>query len=453
VAGFDVFHRLTRGTNSRTWGDGGGNNSDDSNGTSVLFSSYEILNLRATLDGISNQMAVLQTFHYSGIEMQKNNSTIAGDQYGTDKYRVDNYGTISMTFKYEPKVNLSRDSPIIVVAGFDIYHRLTHGTNSRTWGDGNNSDDMGNTDDLPEGYGETRVLLATSIRISMFGNDSGIEIHAEGMTKAELIQVVYGDINDSKDEQSQRSGETNGSQPPKIDRVLCFESNFSMKMIYQKNQSYIHWSFGHYLSEVVEGYDPGNRSAHNESNISNRVILSCWRDFNDTMRFEIGLNDDNDYETNWCRITTIMAGSGRGNWSLPEVDDEVFVVVGSQFDLGDKPGLHDYYIDFSIDDMVPGKKPNYDLDLVYNYTDNTYYWGKVRSIVKTINNETTNETYMYLAVDTYKNTTDAAGNNLSKLMFTDIIKIKYATINMDASSGGENLKEVISVVVTRRQYD
>ncbi len=47
------------------------------------------------------QMPKMKSFSYSGIEMQKNDTTIAGDQYGTDTCHVDNYGTISMEFKLE----------------------------------------------------------------------------------------------------------------------------------------------------------------------------------------------------------------------------------------------------------------------------------------------------------------------------------------------------------------
>jgi len=69
----------------------------------ITQDAYEILNLRATLDGIANQMSLMQTFNYSGMEMAKNDTTIAGNQYGTDTCHVDNYGTITMTFKCEPK--------------------------------------------------------------------------------------------------------------------------------------------------------------------------------------------------------------------------------------------------------------------------------------------------------------------------------------------------------------
>jgi uncharacterized protein involved in type VI secretion and phage assembly len=34
---------------------------------------------------------------------------------------------------------------------------------------------------------------------------------------------------------------------------------------------------------------------------------------------------DNDHESHWARIATAMAGSGRGSYFLPEVDDEVLV--------------------------------------------------------------------------------------------------------------------------------
>jgi hypothetical protein len=63
--------------------------------------SIYTLNLTAKVDESTMQLVSLE---YSGIEMQKNDTTIAGDQYGTDTCHVDNYGTISMEFKMEPKL-------------------------------------------------------------------------------------------------------------------------------------------------------------------------------------------------------------------------------------------------------------------------------------------------------------------------------------------------------------
>jgi hypothetical protein len=52
---------------------------------------FLVLNLRAQLDEIANQMALMQTFSYSGMEMCRNDTTVAGDQYQTDTCHVDNY--------------------------------------------------------------------------------------------------------------------------------------------------------------------------------------------------------------------------------------------------------------------------------------------------------------------------------------------------------------------------
>ena len=43
------------------------------------------------------------------------------------------------------------------------------------------------------------------------------------------------------------------------------------------------------------------------------------------------MQDDEDFLSSWARITTPMAGPGRGFWCLPEVDDEVLVM----FEHGD----------------------------------------------------------------------------------------------------------------------
>ena len=71
--------------------------------SSIRQDTYEILNLKATLDGIGNQMSLLQSFEYSGAEMQKNSDgTVSGDKYGTDTTHIKHYGTITLEFKVEP---------------------------------------------------------------------------------------------------------------------------------------------------------------------------------------------------------------------------------------------------------------------------------------------------------------------------------------------------------------
>lgn len=107
----------------------------------ITQDTFEILNLRATLDGIPNQMALLQTFSYTGMEMNKNDTTIAGDKYSTDTCHVDNYGTISMTFKVEPKskdwINRVKDQYEGNIAGakpnggFELTNRK--GETTSTW--------------------------------------------------------------------------------------------------------------------------------------------------------------------------------------------------------------------------------------------------------------------------------------------------------------------------------
>ena len=49
--------------------------------------------------GIANQMSLMQSFSYNGTTMRKNDTTVAGDQYQTDTCHVDEYGTVSMSFK------------------------------------------------------------------------------------------------------------------------------------------------------------------------------------------------------------------------------------------------------------------------------------------------------------------------------------------------------------------
>ncbi len=372
----------------------------------------------------------------------------------------------------------SENSSTMTIAGFDLYHRLTRGTNSRTWGDGNSSRD--DNDDRPEGDSYDRVLLETSMIINIFINDSEIEIHAEGMTKAELIGAVAGGINDSEDEQTARSGNTSGSKPPKIDHMLYFKSEFSIKLLNQKNESFLYYQFGEFMTDVIDDWDSLNRSAHANysatfqlvNGSSYHTIFSKWSEIGPTTNFkleiegvdagqftsvEIDIEQEvinyDDHETFWCRVSTFMAGSSSGNWSLPEVDNEVQVALGQTFNTGDRPGLQDYSINFVLENLTAGKEPKYKIDTCYNFTGNTSYWGNVSYSVRTINNNSVNETYIYLKVDTYEKTVDKDGGVVNKLLFTDVFKIKYnRMINIDSRSGSASVRETLELAVESVEY-
>jgi len=572
---------------------------DNSSGDSsdISYSSYEIYNLRATLDGVTNQMELIQSFSYSGIEMQKNDCTIANDKYSTESCYADTFVIINMSSKLNLLLNESRNGNTITVAGFDVYHRLTRGTNSRTWGDGHdNNDNLSDpssvfwvdsffdiTYEIPtetenendsvrtsirqsisiklpgsydnrdlhpdfywmeaviEGYGEsgddlndndnsymnyTRFRMVRIMKMNfiyLFGdNESEIEMHADFMTKAELIGAVAGGINDSADEQTQRSGDANGSKPPSIDHLLYFKSEFSFKIVHEEHNRWFYWHASEFISNVVDDYNSSNRSAHPNysatfqlvNGSSDRVICSSWREFDNSRRFKIGIEtfssfgfidsatnyqhvngsssysifskwsevgptsnfkieiegvdagqftsadlnitqeviNYNDHETFWCRVSSTMVSSSGRNNSLPEVDDEVIVGLGQTFNTGNEPGLHDYSINFLLENLSAGKKPAYKIDTKYNYTGNNNYYGNVSYTVRTINNNSLNMTYVYLKVDTYEKTVDENGNTIKKLLFTDVFKVKYETINVDSKSGSANLKEVIEVVVERWEY-
>ncbi|WP_455392891.1 phage baseplate assembly protein V, partial [[Eubacterium] cellulosolvens] len=154
-------------------------------------------------------------------------------------------------------------------------------------------------------------------------------------------------------------------------------------------------------------------------------------------------------ETFWCRVTTFMSGPSSGNWSLPEVDDEVEISLGRKFNTGDRPGLQDYSINILLENLTAGKVPNKTIETFYNYTGNNSYYGDISYSVETINNNTVNETYIYLKVETYEKCVDEDGNLIKKLLFTDIFKVKYTAINIDSSSGSSTVKEVIELVVDR----
>lgn len=55
-----------------------------------------VLNLKAELDGVTEQMPLMQSFSYTGIEMAKNDTTPANDPYGVETVYVQGYGRIVM---------------------------------------------------------------------------------------------------------------------------------------------------------------------------------------------------------------------------------------------------------------------------------------------------------------------------------------------------------------------
>ena len=114
--------------------------------------------------------------------------------------------------------------------------------------------------------------------------------------------------------------------------------------------------------------------------------------------------------------------------------------------------LNDYSINFALDNLTAGKEPEYKIETKYNYTGNVSYYGEVNYSVRTFSNDTVNITYVYLRVDTYEKTLDARGNVTKKLLFTDVFKVKYATINVDSRSGSSTVREVLEMVIDHAEY-
>jgi uncharacterized protein YlxW (UPF0749 family) len=193
--------------------------------------------------------------------------------------------------------------------------------------------------------------MATEINLGIFSNDSGFEIHAESMTKAELIQK--GPINDSEDEKSSRTEDDDNNN-------FVFESFFDITTqlrtagadfefiskvgIYHpwlpdENDNYPVDSFFDIYVEIDS--DTGNEPVRFIPDIRINLSLHIVDDEgNNNESYEVKVkfpwirdqnNDSEDFVTTWVRITTVMGGHGNGTWFLPEVDDEVLVA----FELGD----------------------------------------------------------------------------------------------------------------------
>lgn len=92
--------------------------------------------------------------------------------------------------------------------------------------------------------------------------------------------------------------------------------------------------------------------------------------------------DKEDFFSTWCRISTPMAGPGRGFWCLPEVDDEVLVmfehgdvnrpvVIGSMWNGKDLPPVGDKAPAVSTTPTPPSAGGGVDLGLDKSCVDTT----------------------------------------------------------------------------------
>jgi hypothetical protein len=632
-----------------------------------------VSNTNLVFEGVTNQMTLMQTFSYSGMEMNKNNTTIAGNQYSSNTLIAVDNGTVSLktvsnfssflnilggsggnfnidsffdvTYEittdrenesttitagvqevdFDIKISVFGDdevvpidfcwnvsssikmssissssgSQIIVNSFFDITYEIPseHDNsdiiagiewctqlsgaqvinmalggaawpgsekNIRTeiishfcfnnskevhpdfyWmgstiiGWNESEDDLNNDSDTRPitNYSKFRIVHVMKMNFTYIigddDNDSEIEMHADFMTKAELIGTVpTGDINDSKEDQSQssRSGETNGSRPPQIKHEIYMNYHMNFMINNTSNNKYELWSAGEFITNIIANWDDKNRGAHDNdsSNYSNRIIISAWRDFDSNRSYKFGINvnnkylcdennsntysiiskwssigpsnsfkidlryttgdgnnDDNsdanynfkleikgvnagqftandnlsieqeiidygDENTFWCRVSSSMTLYGSGNNSIPEVDDEVDISIGQKYVPSDDSDLLYYSYNLLAENLTPGEDPDYLFNTIYRYTGNDSYYGEVSYYNETYNNGAGNGTNITIKIDTYKKSVDENGNVVRELLFTDVIKIKYATINVSAKDSSM-LRETMTIRVERTE--
>jgi hypothetical protein len=429
----------------------------------------------------------------------------------------------------------------MIVTSFDVYHRLTRGTSSRTW-----DNDTADRPSTSINYSFQTMIRVGRPRVRL-GNlrDTG-NVSPENECKSSRIRIfnfryhseIDLDLIDDTNNQDDSNGQYWIDSFFDVYYEIPTDRENDSRVILGVNLDF-HWGYGSDSKEphpdfvwrastVVGWSEDDDDLGGDENETSNRIIISAWREFNGTRRYKIGINsntdndkngstnhiiiskwsdigpstsfrinlshsteenddgnsvttnfkleiegvaaghftgvdnlsieeeviDYNDHETFWCRIETIMSGPGSGNGSLPEVDDEVDVLYSrkQEFDLGDEDGLHDYQFNISIEDLIAGEKPKRSINVQYNYTGDESYWGNISYDIRTINNETVNGTYIYIKLDTYKKTVDEAGNIKNVLEFTDVIKLRYDMINIDSRSGSFPLKEVLEVVIDHAEY-
>jgi len=362
-------------------------------------------------EGLPNQMMLMQSFTYSGMEMAKNDNTIAGDKYATENnnnfafttyasalnyvyqktlvdyssYGVDEDGKehpellkVNISFESGPlwemdsplnnpilKANISftmsglgpipmesgsfsgtlqyilnspnNDNKTITVAGYELFHRLTRGRNSRSWLD------RGQSDNESSGSQDKSITQKDTGDISTGSGRSGARLETRLAASCE-----------------------NGVG------MLNYESEFPLNTIRNSNGNFA------------------------------------------------------DQDTFWTRISSFMSGGDdqRGFFNLPEVDDEVVVafaggdektpfVIGSLWNdkvLGDSTGIVIY-------NMTPGQKPVQGKDIIVKFKSQDPNHSADISIKMEIQNDKVhNSTTIVIKIDIYHLTKDDAGNELKKLL-------------------------------------
>ena len=195
-------------------------------------------------------------------------------------------------------------------------------------------------------------------------------------------------------------------------------------------------------------------------------------------------NNDSEFETSWARVNVFMAGSDRGSFFMPEVDDEVLVafehgdanfpyIVGVLWDGNSQPpvnssvdidvittdkndntnitsvskknndlsvtqyretdhiiGLENYTINIDILDLEAGEKPRYMLDGNLSSRGNTQFVFNKNVTVDIINNATINMTTLTFSISIYEVYIDPLnGAKIKKLVETTDIQIVYLKIS------------------------
>jgi hypothetical protein len=558
-----------------------------------------VSNTALVFEGVTNQMTLMQTFEYSGMEMNKNNTTIAGDQYSSNTLIAVDYGAITLKtvtnfssildmlggsggnfninsfFDVFYEIPTERENVTTIISGgrqevdfdlkisvfgddevaplnintnyvfsqklvgisgssgghynldsfFDVYYDISPERENKTvrssirqsisiqtpsswsdkyvhpdfywmaikfkgWGEG--EDDLNDDNDNSiMNYSRFKMVHIMKMNFSYISsdNESEIEIHADFMTKAELIGAVTVDINDSKNDQSQseRSGETNGSGPPQIKYEIYMNYQIYFEINNTSNNRYELWKAGEFVTNIISHWDDRNRGCHDRED-SCRIIISAWRDYDSNRSYNVGININNNYiydENNSVTHSVISKWSAIGPSTSFKVDFrfktggednndssgyfynfklEIPGVDASQFtaddnlsikqeviDYGDQNDYLYYSYDLLAKNITPGQVPDYLFKTLYRYTGNSSYYGDVTYYNETYNNGAGNGTNITIKLNTYKKSVDENGNVVRELLFTDIIKIKYAKITLTAKDGASVLKETMTVRVERAE--
>ncbi len=488
VRAYDKLHVLTRGTNSRSWG--GRDNGSDNKSSEYRFVS----NTTFVVEGVPNHLSLMHTFSYSGIEMQKSDTTIAGDKYSTETLLLVNYGT----FTLKTVSNFSSIQDILGGSGgnfnidsfFDVYYDIPPERENITVRSSicqglsiQGSSIQGRIiqgitiqgPSLQNSGNCTQQIYAFQFKGFVGTSTNSKETHPD----FEWMGVTIKGYGESEDDLA--SDDNNSWQPRLFAVSLEVGATTGLQgSIYNRTKTMMKY-------QIEIRYILGENRSENEN--TNRIILSSWRDYDSNRSYDFGININSNYiyddnnsithslisESSNIGISTSFKANLRINTGGEEEDDnsgysynfkleilgvdlvkltadDNLSIEQEVIDYSDQNEYLYYSYDFHIENLTPGQVPDYLFKTSYRYTGNYSYNGEITYYNETFNNEAGNGTNITIKVDTYMKTIDSSGNVIRELLFTDVIKIRYSLIEIETTNRLKVSREIIEVIIEHIEY-